>query len=327
VSAVALAARNLASPPVLAFAVGIGIAAWAHSSGSGRRPALPPVVGTLLSAYLLVAIGVKGGVQVAVTPVGELALPALVTLGIGVITPIVAYVVLHRFGRFSVPDAAGIAAHYGSVSIVTFTAALAFASSAGTDPEGFLPALVALLEVPGILIALLIAAAAQPGVAIGHAVREVLTGRSILLLVGGVVLGVLAGPDRLAPVEAGYTDIFKILLVVFLLDLGLKVGSRLDDLRKAGAFLVGFGLVMPLASGALGVAAGVAIGLTSGGAAVLGTMAASASYIAAPAAVAVSLPSANLTYALTASLGITFPFNLVIGIPLFSELATALTRG
>ena len=313
-----LVITNLTHPAVLAF--GLGILAVIIGSDF----AMPPAAAKLLSAYLLLAIGLKGGVALAEAAPGELVVPALATLGLGVVTPVTAYAVLRRWGRFSLPDAAGIAAHYGSVSAVTFAAAVSFAATAGTGSEAFLPALVALLEVPGILIALAIAARSRPGTGLGTALREVVTGSSILLLVGGIVIGAVSGPDGMAQVAPVFVAPFAGALVLFLLHLGTVAGARFREIRQAGPFLAGFAIAMPLAAGAVGTVAGAAAGLSVGGAAILGAMAASASYIAAPAAVQVSLPEANLSYALTASLAITFPFNLAIGIPMFHAFSAAL---
>ncbi len=314
-SALALTATNLTHPAVLAFVLGI----VAVAIGSDLR--FPAAAGKLLSSYLLLAIGLKGGVALAETPLTAIVLPAAATLFLGLTVPVAAYVVLRRLGRFSIADAAGIAAHYGSVSAVTFAAAVAFAVAAGSDPEAFLPALLALLEVPGIVLALAIAQKARRGTSMGPAVREVLTGSSALLLIGGLLVGGISGPAGLEKVAPVFVEPFAGVLVLFLLYLGTVAGERLWEVRKAGLFLGGFAVAMPLVFGTVGVFAGAAAGLSAGGAAVMGAMAGSASYIAAPAAVQVSLPDANLGYALTAALAITFPFNLALGIPLFHSLA------
>lgn len=305
-----VAVSNLTSPAVLAFAIALVAASW----GTSLR--LPQPVGALLSTYLLVAIGFKGGVAIGATPITDLVRPSLATLALGVITPLVAFAVLRRMGRFDVPDAAAIAAHYGSVSVVTFTAAGAAAVSAGLSPEGFLPALVVLLEVPGIAIALVLAQSSAGG-ELRAACKEAFAGKSVVLLAGGVAMGAVASPSAAASVEPLFVGLFPGLLTLFLLDLGAMTGERLGEVRKSGAFLVGFAMAIPLLFGAIGLAAGAAAGLSTGGIAVLAVMAASASYIAAPAAVSIALPGANPALGLSASLGITFPFNLVVGIPLF----------
>ncbi len=311
------ALHNLSSPAVVAFALGVAAAAW----GTSLR--LPAAVGTLLSTYLLVAIGFKGGVAIRHTPVGDLLVPAMATLALGVVTPLLAFGILRQLGHFSVQDAAAVAAHYGSVSVVTFTAAGAAVVTAGLQAESYLPALVVLLEVPGIAIALLLAQRDAAG-DLRAACREAVLGKSVVLLGGGVLMGAAASPAAATGVEPLFVGLFPGLLTLFLLDLGALTGERLPEVRKAGGFLVGFALAVPVLFGALGLAAGNAAGLSPGGAAVLAVMAASASYIAAPAAVSIALPGANPALGLSASLGITFPFNLVIGIPLFVALGQAL---
>jgi uncharacterized protein len=305
-----LAATNLVSPAVVAFAIGVLAATWRTSLR------LPPAVGSLLSTYLLLAIGFKGGIALSHTSPADLAGPALATLAIGIVTPVAAFVVLRHFGRFGVPDAAAISAHYGSVSVVTFTAASAAAAAAGLKPEMFLPALVVLLEVPGIAIALLLAQRSQAG-DMREACREAMAGKSVVLLGGGLLMGAVASPAAVTSVEPLFVGLFPGLLTLFLLDLGAMTGERLTDVRKSGAFLLGFAVATPLAFGAIGLAAGTAAGLSVGGTAVLAVMAASASYIAAPAAVSIALPGANPALGLSAALGVTFPFNLVVGIPIF----------
>jgi hypothetical protein len=250
----------------------------------------------------------------------------MVTLLLGLLTPISAYVVLRSLGRFAVSDAAGIAAHYGSVSAVTFIAAVAFVKSQGQEPEGFMPTLLTLLESPGIHVALAIgalntAARGRPTSAILH---EVLTGRTMVLLVGGLLVGYLMGGQNWQAIEPFYNSqgaVFRGALCLFMLEMGILAGDRLGDLRRVGPFLVAFGVGMPLVHGALGAWLGSVAGLSVAGATVLASMAASASYIAAPPAVRVTLPEANPTLYLTSALAITFPFNVLVGIPLYFRIA------
>ena len=312
-----LLAENLISPVVLCFALGI-IARWIRSD-----LAIPEQVYQGLSIYLLLAIGLKGGSSLASTPAAELLVPGLLTLGLGAITPVSAYFLMRKFGKLGIEDSAAVAAHYGSVSVVTFLAAGEAVNRAGTPGEGYLPALVAVLEVPGIIIALLFASGG--GNSSGgwkKALHEVVTGKSIVLLAGGLVIGALCGPAKLADVQPFFATAFKGALCIFMIELGLAAGKRLRDAGRAGVRLLVLGCVIPVLHGALGVFAATLAGMSPGGAAVLGAMAGSASYIAAPAAVRVALPRANPAYYLTLSLGITFPFNLAFGIPLLQKLST-----
>lgn len=306
---------NLLSPMVLAFALGL-VAVLVRSDLR-----IPGEIYDGLAIYLLLAIGLKGGAALAVTPPRQLAGPALVTLALGVAIPLWSYAILRRLGRLDVANAAAIAAHYGSVSAVTFITALAFFERLGVPVEGFLPALVAVLEVPAIVVGLLIARLKLGGGSWHGVLRELLTGKSIVLLVGGLVIGWLSGPEGMKPVAPFFVDLFRGALTLFLLDMGMVTARRLRDLRGVGLFLLGFGILAPVAHGALGAFLGTWAGLSVGGAAVLGTMAASASYIAAPAAVRIALPQASPSLYLTSALVITFPFNLAVGIPLYYAFA------
>lgn len=303
---------NLLNPVVLAFLLG-AVAVWVRSDLK-----IPEGMYTALSVYLLLAIGFKGGAALAKTPLDEIWLPALAALALGCAIPLWAYAAARRFGRLGVQDSAALAAHYGSVSVVTFVAALAFLDAAGTAYEGFLPALVAIMEVPAIAVAILMARTAGGGSrqGWGPVLHEVLAGRSIVLLAGGLAIGAATGPAGLAKVAPVFVDPFQGVLVLFLLEMGMVAALRLREVRTAGVFLVLFGVGMPLLNGALGAWAGTLVGLSLGGSTVLGVLAASASYIAAPAAARVALPNANPGLYLTAALGITFPFNLAVGIPL-----------
>ncbi len=314
-------ASNFLSPVPLAFLLGM-IATFLRSDLR-----LPEAIYGGLSIYLLLAIGFKGGIELSRTPPLEVLAPAGVTLVLGVVTPLVALVGFRKFARLSLMDASALAAHYGSVSAVTFIAAVAFCISAGARPEGFMPALVAILEVPGIVIALLALQMFSPGGgarSLPKVLHEVLTGKSIVLLVGGLLIGWIAGVERMEKATPFFTTMFTGALVLFMIELGTLAARRIRELRGAGWRFLVLTVVVPLINGSLGVALGIFAGLSPGGAAVLGAMAGSASYIAAPAAVRIALPDANPSYYLTASLGLTFPFNLAIGIPLYLEIARRL---
>ena len=313
-----LVSQNLGSPAVLAFVLG-AVAVRLKSDLS-----FPESVTSLLSTYLLLAIGLKGGLRLRDAAFADLAMPLLGTLLLGLLTPAVTYVVARKYLGRPPADAAALAAHYGSVSAVTFTAAETFTRSAGTLNEDYLAALIAVLEVPGIIVALVIASRVLGKSTLRSALHEVVTGRSVVLLLGGLVIGFVASQGSASLVEPLFVDMFPGVLVLFLLDLGVLAGSRLDAIRSAGRKIVLFGIGLPLVFGVCGAFVGTAAGLSVGGVTVLATMAASASYIAAPAAVRIGMPEADAGLALGAALGITFPFNLVVGIPLYAELASRL---
>ena len=313
-----LVAVNLLSPVVLAFALGI-LATLVRSDLK-----FPEELYTALSIYLLLAIGLKGGAELAVTPLSDFWAPALATLALGVVTPVIAYFIARKTGGLSIADAAAIGAHYGSVSIVTFFACLSFLDALGVTAEAFMPTLVALLEVPAIIVGLAIARARMGETDWGSILHEVTAGRSVFLLIGGLLIGFISGPTGLERIAPLFVDPFQGVLVLFLLDMGMLAARRLRELRSTGAFLLAFAILVPILHGAMGTALGGLAGLSVGGATVLGVLAASASYIAAPAAVRLALPEANPSLYLTASLGITFPFNLTIGIPLYYLIAQVL---
>lgn len=321
-NATSLFAANLLSPYVLAFLLGV------VAKRIGSDLSLPKPVYDGIAIYLLFAIGLKGGARLADASLAALWLPAVGSILLGVLTPGVAFVIARRLGGLSGADAGALAAHYGSVSAVTFIAAQTLVQAEGGTIEPFLPTLLALLEGPGLIVGLALGrrGGSQTGQGLGEVLKEVVLGRTLFLLLGGLLVGAAIGPKGMAPVSPFFEGLFPGILTLFLLEMGVVAGERLSDLRRVGGFLVGFGTLVPLLHGLAGAALGLATGLTPGGAAVLGALAASASYIAAPPAVRLSLPEANPTYYLTASLAITFPFNLVVGIPIYYRFATWLAE-
>jgi hypothetical protein len=305
--------ENLLDPLFLFFAVGfIGGLLKADLK-------LPDAVYQLLSTYLLLAIGLKGGVQLAQVSIGTIALPAAATLGLGVVVPVVAFFVALSLGRLNRADAASLAAHYGSASAVTFAAALEMLRRSQVPYEGFMPVLLVILEVPAILVAIfLYGLKAEKRPSYGALLHEIVLNRSVFLLVAGMVVGFLSGPERFAPYELLFVDAFKPVLSFFILEMGLVAALRMPEIRKAGKFLLGFGILAPVLFGLLGGWLGLVSGLSVGGAVILATLAASASYIAAPAAIRVAIPEANTGMSVAAALGVTFPFNLAIGIPIYT---------
>lgn len=312
--------ENLLSPMVLAFAVGV-LAKLIKSDlklGDGLYQAL--------TIYLLLAIGLKGGVALSETGMAKVAVPALVTLAIGVALPLLTYFLCRRVGKLDRPNSAALAAHYGSVSAVTFVAATTFATTIGLEPEGFMPALVALMEVPGIVVAMLMAHKGRAARDTLATAWELVKSKTILLLIAGMAMGAIGGTAGMEQVSPFFVAPFKGALTIFLLEMGLVAAERFGDIRQCGVFVILLGILMPLFAGTLGVWLGTLAGLGLGGAAVLGAMSASASYIAAPAVCRAVVPEAKPAIYLTAALGVTFPFNLIVGIPLFAELAKSIGR-
>jgi hypothetical protein len=313
--------HNIVSPMVLAFCLGL-IAKVVKSDLQ-----IPKDMYHGLSIYLLLAIGLKGGVELSHTAFSDLIRPLLATLFLGVVTPVSTFAIAKGLG-FKAVDASALAAHYGSVSAVTYITATQFCQQMGLPPEGFMPTLLTALESPGIAIGLFIgiflrsrSESADNSVNGLAVVKEVLISRSMLLLLGGLMIGLLIQQRGYAPVQPFFENGFKGALVLFLLELGCIAGQGLAQLRVMGMRLIVLGLVVPVLHGTVGAMFGIMAGLSCSGATVLGSMAASASYIAAPPAVRLTLPQANLPLALTCALGITFPFNLILGIPLYYRIA------
>jgi hypothetical protein len=304
-----LALTNLTSPPVLAFALGL----LATALRSDLK--LPDAVYQALSIYLLLGIGIKGGVALSESSFEQIIGPLLGTLALGIVIPVAAFYLL-RFTKLDVANRGALAAHYGSTSLVTFTAGIVFLESLSLQVEGYVNTLLAVLEIPGIIIGLALAAKGiTRNISWGESLREILTGKSIFLLVGGVVLGFLTGSAGYARIDDFFTGLFTGVLTLFLLELGMVAGRRIKDLKQVGVSLFIFGTGFPIIAGSLGVLVGQLTGMSLAGSAALGILAGSASYIAAPAAVRLALPEASPGIYLSASLGITFPFNLTIGIP------------
>lgn len=319
-----LAGANLLTPMILCFALGL-FAALARSELT-----IPEAFAKAMSIYLLFAIGFKGGVAVAGHGLDGQVLAALAAgIGLSALLPFVAFAGLRMLTGLSVLDAAAVAAHYGSVSIVTFVTATSVLAAQGLAYEGYMVAVAAAMEAPAIVSALWLVArtgsSARMDARLWH---EILLNGSIVLLVGAFLIGAATGEGGMARIDAFIVAPFQGVLCLFLLDMGLVAGRGLRGARGIlGAGLVAFGVLMPMVGAALGLGAALLIGLSTGGAALMMVLAASASYIAVPAAMRVALPEANPSIYLTLSLGITFPFNLIFGIPAYLAAAQSLTGG
>lgn len=302
--------------PIILFFV-LGLAAGLLRS----ELRLPSSVYELVSMLLLLAIGLKGGIELAQQPFGALLPQILAVIAMGTLLPLVAYPVLLYAGRFKRADAASIAAHYGSVSVATYAVAVAWFGSRGIAFEAHMPLLLAVLEIPAILVGIVLARGLTRDVRLGAVAHDVFLGKGIVLIVGGLAIGWAAGPDGVASIRPLFFDLFKGILALFLLEMGLITAAQIGGLRRYGMFLVAFGIGMPVFSSFVGTAIGLMLDLSLGGVAMLATLAASASYIAVPAAMRISVPDANPALSLAAALGVTFPFNVLVGIPLYHALA------
>jgi len=323
---------NLLVPAVLFFALGF----LARVIKSDLR--FPPEMAKALSIYLLVAIGIHGGYELSkadlVTALNAILWAAL----LGVSLPLLGYMVLVASRTVDGLNAAAISAHYGSVSAGTFLTAIAYLKGVNFEYETYPVIMLAVMESPAIVVGLLLAAWTRrrlpSGPAInsappapfqfGHILREAFTNGSVVLLIGAMVVGSIATHASIATIKPFFNEIFMGVLCLFLLEMGMEAARRIDDFRRVGLKLVAFGVLMPVMSGLIGVMIGHTIlGFGAGGTTLVAVLAASASYIAVPPAMRLAIPEANASFYLTLSLGVTFPFNVVVGIPLYHRIATA----
>ena len=306
--------RMVFDPIVLFFALGL-VAGIAKSDLK-----VPSSIYEALSIYLLLAIGLKGGVELSKHELSSLMFGSMLVLLAGAMIPLVAFPILRYLGRLSRPDAASIAAHYGSVSVVTYSVGVAALQDLKVDYEGYMVVYLVLLEMPALLLGVVLArmgAEGQARIRWGRLLHEVFFGKSILLLTGGLLIGFVAGVGGSKQMAPLFSDLFKGALALFLLEMGLVAASRMAAYRTYGAFLVAFAIGMPILSAIGGILTAKVLGLSVGGATLLALLYASASYIAAPATMRIAVPQANPALSIGASLGVTFPFNIFVGIPLY----------
>jgi hypothetical protein len=316
----AILIENLISPITLAFLLGV-IATLVRSDLE-----IPEPVVRIFAIFLLLSIGLQGGRELATADLGRLP-AAIFTVVVLVLTlPALAFAVARHVVGLDIRNAAGVAALYGSVSSVTFLVARTYAETMGTPMDGFVTGLVALMEL-GILVALFygrVALARGNGGGnggLGVILMETLRGRGLLLLGGGLVMGAAIGEKNFGRIEPFFVDLFRGVLVLFLLEMGMTAARQLREFAAVGGRMLAFGLAMPMVHGFIATGLATAVGLPVGSAFVIGAVAASASYIDAPAAVRATFPEANPSIWLTASLGITFPFMLILGVPLVYQMA------
>ena len=316
-----VAVGNLLSPIVLFFALGF-LAALAKSDLS-----VPEAIAKGMAVYLMLAIGFKGGVALASQGLSADTITILVAGGLlSFAIPFLAFNLLRAMSSVGRIDAAAVAAHYGSISVVTFVAGSAFLALMGVDYQGHMVAVMAIMETPAIVAGLLLARGGGerggPGLGLNRdLMREIFLNGSVVVLIGAFIIGWITGPAGMDEIAYFIDAPFKGVLCLFLLDMGLIAAGRLQTARGMSPGLFAFGIVMPVISGCIGVAVGWLLGLDVGDTAIFAVLCASASYIAVPAAMRLALPEASPAIYITLSLAVTFPFNLVIGIPLYFTLA------
>ena len=289
---------------------------------------LPEALYETLSIYLLLAIGLKGGLELSKQPLVDLLPQVLAVVVLSFLIPFLLYPLLRAL-RFSVADSASIGAHFGSVSVVTFAVVTATLMRAAIPFEGHAALWVAVMEAPGIVAGVLIAklfangakSSGQNATQLKTLLHDVIFGKSVLLLLGGLLIGYIGGVEGTQPIQALFVEPFKGVLALFLLELGLVAGAHLSLLRQYGARVILVGVMTPPILAMVGLSLGALLGLSAGGIAVVATLAASASYIAAPTAMRIAVPEGNAGLSITIALGVAFPFNIVLGIPLYIAAA------
>ena len=294
---------------------------------------IPPPISRFLSLYLLMALGLKGGFALAQSGMNHEVLVSLAAaMGMAVVVPVMGYLTLRRF--LSGFDAAAIAATYGSVSAVTFVTAVQHLDTHAIAFGGHMAAAMALMESPAIVLAVVLAnhvrrkAAAQSAAdasaqaPLGRILHEALTDGAQLLLLGAMLVGVLTGQAGQAAMKPFSVDLFKGMLAFFLLDMGLLAARNMGKLRGQSVWLLVYAIAGPLVHAGLALLLGLALGLSAGNVALLMVLSASASYIAVPAVIRHAIPEANPSLYFGMSLGLTFPFNILVGIPLYASLAS-----
>ncbi|PZD97643.1 sodium-dependent bicarbonate transport family permease [Paenibacillus sambharensis] len=326
---------NMGSPAVLFF--GLGMLAVLIKSDLK----IPGGLTETLSIYLLIAIGLKGGIELSNYPLSVLVKPLWAGILLGSIIPLIILGVLRKAFKLDIYHSAALAATYGSVSVVTFGAAVDFLEKSGIEYASYMSAIMAVMEIPALLVSIVMlrvmkdkGAAKQVTAVTAYSsivpipsnkfswepIKECLTGKSVILLLGSLIVGLIGGQEAVPVVKPLFIDLYRGFLLIFLLSMGIVCGQQLHKM-KIGVKLIGFALIMPLFNGLLGILIGQAAGLSMGSAALMGVLAASASYIAAPAALKSSVPEASPTVYLGLALGITFPLNLALGIPVYTAMA------
>ena len=320
--------HNFIDPAILFFVFGM----VAGSLKSNLE--IPPQISRFLSLYLLMALGLKGGFALAQS---GMTTEVLISLGaavsMAILVPMLGYLVLRRF--LNGFDSAAIAATYGSVSAVTFITAVQYLDNHGIQFGGHMAAAMALMESPAIVLAVVLAnharqkaaaiagqgGAAEGNAPLGRILHEALTDGAQLLLVGAMLIGVLTGDSGQAAMKPFSVDLFKGMLAFFLLDMGLLAARNMGKLRGQSVWLLVYAIAGPLLHAGIALLLGWALGMSAGNVALLMVLAASASYIAVPAVIRHAIPEANPSLYFGMSLGLTFPFNILIGIPLYVQVA------
>jgi len=335
---------NLLTPIVLFFIFGI-VAARIKSDLK-----IPDAISEFLPIYLLAAIGLQGGIEMRNTGFETMLVPMLVAIGLSLLFTLNHYQILRRLGKFNLFDSYALASTYGAVGAVTFSVGLSFLKNQGVTSEGYIAAILAVLEPVAFILAIFltnmavskqikakkeslgeikIASELEMGISatktnLKQVLHESITGKAIVILLGSIVIGYMIGEEGFSSISIVFEDLFTGAIVIFLIEMGIIAGQRLDDIKKVGVFLIGFSIIMPTINGIIGVLAATALGLSLGGAVMFGLLLASASFIAAPAVLRHAIPQAKPGLYITSALGITFPYNIIVLLPILFIVSSIL---
>lgn len=313
-----LIADNLLNPPILFFLLGC-IAAFSRSDLS-----IPKPLSKALALYLLLSIGMHGGYELSKSGItADVAIALGAAIFMAIVVPIYSFFILRL--RLNLHNSAAIAAAYGSISAVTFITGVSFLEELGVEFGGHMVAAMAMMESPAIIIGVLMVRLgmgkeAEDSLDWPELLREAFLNGAVFLLVGSLVIGFITGEPGWKAMEPMTGDLFKGVLAFFLLDMGLVAARHMGDLRKAGLFLVGFAIGMAVVNAAIGISVAHLLSFSPGDALLFTLLVASASYIAVPAAMRLSVPEANPSLYIAAALAVTFPFNIIVGIPLYYQV-------
>ena len=330
---------NLLTPIVLFFLFGI-IAARIKSDLK-----MPEAISEFLPIYLLAAIGLHGGIEMRKTGFEEMLVPMLVAIGLSLLFTLNHYQILRRLGKFNIFDSYALASTYGAVGAVTFSVGLSFLKNQGVSSEGYLAAILAVLEPVAFILAIFLTNMAvskqirtkkqsfsddeeldigmkETKTKLSQVLKESITGKAIVILLGSIVIGYIIGKEGFEPISIVFDELFTGAIVIFMIEMGIIAGQRLEDIKKVGIFLTAFSVIIPTINGIIGVLVSTALGLSLGGAVMFGLLLASASFIAAPAVLRHAIPQANPSLYITSALGITFPYNIIVLLPIMFTIST-----
>ena len=330
---------NLLTPIVLFFMFGI-IAARIKSDLK-----MPEAISEFLPIYLLAAIGLHGGIEMRKTGFEEMLVPMLVAIGLSLLFTLNHYQILRRLGKFNIFDSYALASTYGAVGAVTFSVGLSFLKNLGVSSEGYLAAILAVLEPVAFILAIFLTNMAvskqirtkkqsfsddeeldigmkETKTKLSQVLKESITGKAIVILLGSIVIGYIIGKEGFEPISIVFDELFTGAIVIFMIEMGIIAGQRLEDIKKVGIFLTAFSVIIPTINGIIGVLVSTALGLSLGGAVMFGLLLASASFIAAPAVLRHAIPQANPSLYITSALGITFPYNIIVLLLIMFTIST-----